>query len=215
MSAWHIPIAADQLRRLSEDQKFRDLLLLARTANSVRFAVAAGLDTGSKDGPAAFRQRVGSYFVASAALFEAENVLRRVGRSFHSLNSWTALTDWRRDPSASALQKRVLKPLRNKAVYHNDDEVISEGLRYLGAADVVFAESESPSLIDVHYDLSDRVALAFAFEGFANGDEAAMPMQLIDASLSLARSFIELADAVIGELAVSLGLNLEHGAAPR
>ncbi len=214
MTAWHIPISEGQLRLLSGNQQFRDTLLLARATNAVRFAVAAGLDTGSKDGPAAFRQRIGSYFVTSAALFEAENVLKRVGRSFRTFESWSALTAWRRASSTEALHERVLKPLRNKAAFHNDDEVISTGLDLLGAADVVFAESENPSLLDVHYDFADRVALAFVFEEFAAGDGNAMPVQLIDASLRLAQSFLQFADAVIGESAAALGLDLKSGAAP-
>ncbi len=214
MTAWHIPIAENQLRMLSGNQQFQDTLLLARATNAVRFAVAAGIDTASKDGPAAFRQRIGSYFVVSAALFEAENVLKRVGRSFRTLESWEALASWRRDPRTAALHERVLKPLRNKAAYHNDDEVISTGLDLLGAADVVFAESESPSLLDVHYDFADRVALAFVFEEFAAGDDDAMPVQLIDASLRLAQSFLQFADSVIGESAAALGLDLRSGMAP-
>jgi hypothetical protein len=159
---WRITLSPAQLAKLRDEPAFHRLLTLGRILNSLRFAECAIFDRAGDDSTAGARQRSGAFLYICALLDEAYIFIDRLGQHFRHLPAFKRdLVPLFRDPVYEELRLGLLSRLRNKAVYHHDDDVVPAGLQSLRREDYILAAGDSPRVEDVFYPLSDDVVIAF------------------------------------------------------
>lgn len=205
--AWRIMVPAEKLEALRTDAAFHDLIMLARVINALRVSLATSTTPGSADTSVAIRQRTGGYFFTTGVLAEVPALIARMKNHYGDLRSFQTLEALVNSDEAVALRASLLKPLRDKAVFHNDRKVAAEGLGKLHLDAYVFAQGDSSAFGDVHFPLADHVAFAFAFGSTIEREEF-MPAftTALRATVKLVITFCSKGDAFMGEALNALGL---------
>ncbi|MEX1185918.1 MAG: hypothetical protein WEA80_04955 [Gemmatimonadaceae bacterium] len=138
-------------------------MVLARITNSIRFSVGAAFDRHGDPAPASNRQRIGSFLYLGALLYEALRFADRLGEHFRDHETFRIdFVPLLNDQRVQDLREGVLKRLRNRAIYHHDDDVMPEGLRDLVMPEYVFARGHGTGFMDLDYILPDILISKFA-----------------------------------------------------
>ena len=212
MSSWRISLPAAKLSALREDPAFAELLVLARIANALRFASSAGVS--DPDGQLADQRRRSSFMLISATLSEALHTLQRMGRHFRSFPAYGGqISPLLSDKHVGGLRRDVLVWLRDKAVFHFDDDVSPIGLVDL-EGDWTFAEGVGSDLLSVSYPLADFVLVRALLK--QQDTEASLKQayaEILAATLDLASQMLNALDTLIGQVLASYGLQWEERSA--
>jgi hypothetical protein len=180
---------------------------LARIVNSLRFAQAAARDRLGDNSPAASRQRASSFFYVCGLLYEGFRFADRLGKDFKSSHTFQeCFAPLLSEDRVKSLRAGVLNRLRNKAVYHHDDDVFSKGLALLQENELVFATADGDKPSDVSYDLADIAVLRFALNsssptGAFQNEVSGLMVDVVEA----ATRFSVCADSLIRETLRGLG----------
>lgn len=192
------------------DVAFAELLVLARMANALRFALSAAFD--APGGVIGERQRNASFLQTAANVSEILQTLQRMEKHFRDLLTYKELiAPLLADDSAADLRSRILKWLRDKAVFHHDRNVMPGGLSELDGGPWTFAEGDSNAFMGVSYPLADFATIRAALEQIDSSEG------LIDVFEKVLRQTVELAlriltavDSLIGEALNERGFLLEE-----
>ena len=202
---WRVILTKDDFVRLRHNGKFQSALLLGRGANGLRFAIRAGNEVGMNNGSVAARQRIGSYFVLSASLEEfIKRVVPDVRKDLDHLKAWKDFERLVDGDVADELRKTALARIRNTVAFHLTREHIQGGLKLLADQPYSLAHGDSSSILDVHVDLADRVAGAFATQ-----DAGADLGNLLEATSTFVQQLLFSLDQVMGEAFNDFGLEME------
>jgi hypothetical protein len=111
------------------DARFLSLLTLARFVNALRFAQKAAIDCKGAAGPASARSSINSFLFAASILYEGFHLVEGLGVNFRDLDSFkNGFGVLLRDRKVKTLRESVLYRMRNKFVFHFDENVAKESL---------------------------------------------------------------------------------------
>lgn len=157
-----INLSAEDLKRLESEPLFVDLLLLARMANSLRFAHTASLEVYDEGTPRAARQINGAFFVQVAFAVEALDTLKKLNAHLNSHAVWQReIVPLFKDPEIQKLDRESVRDLRRKIVFHFDREAIEKGLSQARQQAATLAAMKGKRRMDVHFPLADEIAVAY------------------------------------------------------
>jgi len=193
---WQIKISPEKMESLRGNARFQRLLTLAQIVNSIRFAQSAAVDRFGDNSPASDRQRAESVFYLAGVLDEGLNFAERLGEHFRDLSTYEGIVTILKE--AAPLRGGLLDRLRNRAVYHKDDECARTGLARMRSPDYVFAASDSRKAGDVYYQLADHAFFAFMLDAEVTDFRSAFK-DAVSQVVSLANVFARAADRLIAE----------------
>ena len=152
------PERFDQLR---SDPKFAKLLNLARAVNAIYFCLRVLLDHGGGDTtPSGQRQYINAFLFSAGALHEAFAVADSLERHFGDRDSYrNGFGKLLKDPKTKVLRATILRRLRNKLVFHYDEDVARKGLKTLGLDSYIFASAVGDRRSGTYYNLADEIVL--------------------------------------------------------
>lgn len=157
-----IDLSIEDIQRLEGEPLFVDLLLLARMANSLRFAHTAPLEVYDEGTPRASRQLNGAFFVQVAFAIEALDTLKKLNPHLHDQSVWQSeIVPLFRDREIQELDRDSVRDLRRKIVFHFEREAIEKGLGQVRRKAATLAAMRGRRRMDVHFPFADEVAVAF------------------------------------------------------
>lgn len=161
---WVVEIDATKFADLKKQERFWQLLALARAVNALRFVHAALLrHNDTEDSPDARRTRFNSFFFNCALLFEALLLVERLSKNFRDVPEFEALRDLLKDRTVIELRKSSLGPLRDRLAFHFDEAEIGAQLHNSDLAPQ-FVAGEGTVNQGVYYEMADACAIG-AFSG--------------------------------------------------
>lgn len=206
-----ITLPREDFERLRKGPRFVRVVQLGRIVNALRYTHMAAVAASAEPESSGRRQRIASFLYATGLLYEGFHVADVLGRDFRtSIAFQNGFARLLRKPEVVTLRQGILNDLRNRAVFHNDDEVVELGLSLIDADPVVFARSLDGTWGTTHYDLADLAVLKYAFRHVQAVDldqEIGTTLPLI---LNVAVEFGESAEALIGEVLFEMGWRREE-----
>ena len=156
--AWKITVGGSRLQALRGDRGFQRIVALMRLANQIRFVNLAALQSDLTDSPADRRQLRQSFFFSCALVFEGWALAQRLAHFYRDRESFkNGFGTLLRDPVVVAFVSKSLKPLRNSAMFHPDEEEIGRCLAELGNESEVLASGVKKWSGSTYYDLADNL----------------------------------------------------------
>jgi hypothetical protein len=159
------------------------------------------------------RQRITTFLLTAATLFEGIKLLQKMRRNFRHRPVWeTEVAPILKDRLFERLFAHSLGPLRDGAVFHFFHDVMGPLAERLPAESVIFLSSFGKEQGQLVYELSDRLALDIFI-----GDAATMEAQLDRARVLMTRTkdlMIQVnnaGEALIAEYALEQGFQLVRG----
>jgi hypothetical protein len=164
---WSIACDREIFDKCKNDERFPYIVALARSANALNSVHSLLILAGEELTPQAARDRLNSYFLASALLYEILGLIRRMNKVFQNDEMFQKhLRTLLKDPSAIKIEHAHLKPIRREAVFHFDPESFAETISKGTVNECVFIEAIGGRKGDVNYSFADVVA-AEILVGFA------------------------------------------------
>ena len=114
--------SAEKVDKLRSDPKFAKLLNLARAVNAIYFCLNVLLDHGGDITPAGQRQHINAFcfLPAHEAFAVADSLEKYFGDRDSYRNGFGRLLE---DPKTKQLRGTILHRMRNKLVFHYDEDV--------------------------------------------------------------------------------------------
>jgi hypothetical protein len=200
MTPWKVEATTEDFERLRTDEGFAALLSLGRTANLLRSAMSLAMPHDEAAETEANRSKMSAMLLLAGLIAEALPVLERYARLWRSLPAYTEFVlPLTTDSARRALTDQWLRPLRNRAVFHNDPAVSIEGLKPMRPkVPQVLAQGTADTFSDVYYPASDAIAVIYLIE---NAGASTEPVEFIHTSMtnvvSYALRMCEAIDAII------------------
>src|SRR5260370_34750435 len=119
MDNWSLICDATTFARCKADNKFPYIVMLSRAVNSLNFAHSAMIHVGEGDAPEMQRDRLISYFLASALLYECFNLIKSMKPVFQNDVAFQkTLQPFLYLKTAKKIKEEHLNHVRNGAVFH-------------------------------------------------------------------------------------------------
>jgi len=210
---WDISCTKDIFDTLRTDEKFLDLLTLARLLNALRFCQQSVIDVRNSDRPSASRQRVNSFLFASSVLFEGFKLAGKLGEYFRDFESYrNGFEVLLKDRKIKNLRAKELKKIRNKVVFHFERGVLTEVLKDFDPQNYRFVSSFGRTSGELHYGLADVAVMKYLFQQQPGETEEALNkrfLALLEDITELMGKFTEAAELLIAEALVPMGWTKE------
>ena len=213
---WSIPVPREKMKELGADRRFQIAVRLARVVNAFRFCHSAAVEFGGVPGsPSNDRQRHQSFLFTCGLLYEAFDVVQEVGRELKNLGAYREeMVPLMRDAAVRRIRKHDLRLLRNKVVFHFDDEVVEMALPLLEAHEAEFLDGLGPSRGSIYFPLADLVGIRYILsEQEARSDDPGTDLseserleQLIRDVTVFQLRFCDAAEVLITEILQGVGL---------
>jgi hypothetical protein len=156
---WRVSCDREVFERCRGDKRFGCVVALARATNALNSAHSLLVCAGDKDTPKASRDRLNSYFFASAILYEVIKLLRRMNGVFRDDEAFRqTMAPVLKNPVAIKIEKDHLKQVRHEAVFHFDPESFAETVDKSSVDECVFATALGVTQGDVNYAFADVIA---------------------------------------------------------
>jgi hypothetical protein len=156
---WQISGDHQVIERCKRDEKFRYVVAIARSANALVSVHSLMLRGGEELTPRAMRDRLNSYFLASALLYEVLKLIRCMNAVFRNDEPFQkGLRIILKDRTAQKIEKDHLNSIRHTATFHFDPEIFAKAIGANSRKDFVFARGEGLAKIDVDYTFADVIA---------------------------------------------------------
>lgn len=211
--AWRVECDRETFEKVRADEKFPYIVALARAVNAMNFVHTAMLHAGEDDAPDKQRERMNSFFFASAILYEGIKLIRTMTRIFKDdVVFQNGLLMLLRDPVAQKIEQQHLKPARHQAVFHFIPETFAETINSATVNTCTFLAAQGQSKKHVYYTFADivtteiLVGLAADTEEFYAALEAAMA-----GTRDLVIRFADQADLLIGRNTQDWGFKFVEG----
>ena len=205
---WGLTLDEGKLNKLRCDPRFHRAMTLAHILNSLRFAQAAAFGWPDQDAPAATRQRAGAFFYLCGLLDEGLNFAQHLGQHFRELQAYGALKELLAESDTKALRAGLLDRMRNNAVFHNNEEVVSSTIPKIEMPGYEIVSAQGNRQIDIYYPFADAAYFAFTV-----GDvDPSMSFQAVlgealSKVLALSTSFAAAAEGLLTEELLRLGVS--------
>jgi len=164
-SVWEIVCSKDKFDDLKSDDRFLALLTLARFVNALRFCQQAAIDAWNKGAPSGSRQRINSVWFSGSVLYEGFRVVENLGKYYRDLNSFkNGFAIFLKDKDIRALKETSLERMRNKFVFHFDQDVAREALNNFKLSTYTFAVSRGRASGEMYFNLADEAVVNYLLQ---------------------------------------------------
>ena len=171
------------------DKKFAYVVALARAVNALNSAHSLMMSTGSRNDPAALRDRMNSYFFVSAILYETLELIRKMSPVYGKDKSFQdSLQIVLKDKTAQALEQTHLKAARRDTVFHYVPDRFAEAIAKTPITECVFASILGQRKGDIHYAFADMIAAEIGVGTRIDNDVVVNDM--MEKTLTLVKQFI-------------------------
>jgi hypothetical protein len=148
------------------------------------------MSTGSRNDPAAIRDRMNSYFFVSAILYETLRLIRKMSPVYGKDKSFQdSLQIVLKDKTAQALEQAHLKAARRDAVFHYVPDRFAEAIAKTPIPECMFASILGQRKGDIHYAFADMIAAEIGVGTRIDNDVAVNDM--MEKTLTLVKQFID------------------------
>ncbi|HVF56973.1 MAG TPA: hypothetical protein VM934_12540 [Pyrinomonadaceae bacterium] len=205
---WEAYLSKEDFDRIRSDARFGAILRLARVVNSLQFCFNSLVVVSDADTPANQRQRLNSFLFASGVLYEGLKVVRNLTKHFGQRQSFrNGLEKLLDEPVTKKLQGNILKDMRNKSVFHYDEDVAPKTLKILNLESYLFATGVGTHRGGVYYNLADEVVFNFIIgdESKSKEEEEQALREAMKDITDLLTKFVDSADQLIGEVVAEMG----------
>jgi len=211
-AAWRITYPPEDFAALKTDERFWQLVALARLVNALRFAQSS-LPGQDDDSPRGVRQRLNSFFHTAALLKEGIPLAQRLGKNFRHLPAFKErFLPILQDQSVEILLSKHLKPLRNEAVSHFLESELGPRLSNDDFDELTFVWGMGKTQGQTYYQLADMLAMrAFTGTTISREDFLARARELMQQTTDLAIKYQSAADRLIGEALLEMDWKMERG----
>ena len=156
---WEMKCDSKTFNRVRSDPKFPFIVALARAVNSLNFVQAGLLHSLKEDSPAGLRDRLNSYFFASALLYEALGLIKAMKKEFRYDPAFViGLQPLLKDKTSKRMEEEHLKAVRNSVVFHFLPERMAEMIKSKSVDECIFAAGSGDAKKDVYYPFADVIA---------------------------------------------------------
>lgn len=177
-------------KKCRTDKKFAYVVALARAVNALNSAHSLMINTGSRDDPAALRDRMNSYFFVLAILYETLELIRKMSPVYRKDKSFQdSLQTVLKDKTAQALEQTHLKAARRDAVFHYVPDRFAEAIAKTPITECVFAAIRGQRKGDIHYAFADMIAAEIG--AGTRIDNGAAVNDMMEKTLNLVKQFID------------------------
>lgn len=161
-TSWEIVCTKDQFEQLKTEESFWAILTLARVVNVLTSCHMWTVIAGRGDTPTAKRDRSNSFLFACSVLHEGLRLADDLEKYFGSLRTFRdGLGDLMKKQATIQIRDEILKPMRNKFVFHFFKRYIRKGLLKTDFPTYVFATGSGDARSQVYYPLADEAILRF------------------------------------------------------
>ena len=210
---WDISCTKDIFNTLKKDERFLNLLTLARFFNALRFCQQPVIDAITSDKPSASRQSINSFLFASSVLYEGFLHVEKLGQYFRDFDSFkNGFAVLLRDKKIKKLRATALKRMRNKFVFHFDREVSVEALKDFEISNYRFATGFGKASGELYYGLADEVVMNYLLQPQPEDTDGALNKRLrslMEDITELMGKFTKAAELLIAEALVTMGWTAE------
>lgn len=157
---WSLICDAETFERCKQKKEFSQLVALARCVNAMNFIHSAVQSISDPTAPSAYRERMNFYFFASAILYEALGLIKKLKATFgRSERFQKELLPLLKDKRAQEVASLHLKPVRHGSVFHFDTEAFKKAIDAFPRQDCIFFAARGRKNKDVHYQFADRMTV--------------------------------------------------------
>lgn len=186
--------------KLRSDKKFANLLNLARAVNAVYFCFNSLLDYSGDETPAGQRQHINGFLFAAGVLHEGFLVAERLEKHFGNRDSYrNGFGKLLADRKIQGLRKHTLKRMRNKLVFHYDEDVSKEMLKSLDLKRYVFATGTGGKRKGTYYNLADEIVINYLLKEVPVNEHDAVFRYALRVIGEALHAFVDCADALIAD----------------
>lgn len=197
-------------RELFEKEKEKDYFInnirLTRIVNMVRANQRIFVRTLGDDNIPGMKDRLDSLLFRGALLFEAIKTFSNLHNQFRHLSEYKKHSDeitsiLNQFDNNNSFYNTVLKPLRNKVMFHFDPNAILESIPlYDIEDDIIYAQGESFKNIDFVYTFPDELALDYILKKVQTKDNDEERYKYIgDEIISLSSVLCDIIENLVGE----------------
>jgi len=201
-----ISLSRADFLQLKDDPGFLRVVQLGRILNALRYTHMAGAAAPKENDTSARRQRIASFLYVTGLLYEGFLLADVLGKDFKASTTFQkGFASLLKKPDVVKLRQGILNDLRNKAVFHNDDDVVKLGLGLVDTDPVVFLRSLGGTWGSTHYDLADLAVLRYAFRHVHIADLDQEVQSTLPLILNVALEFGDCAEELMGEVLLEMG----------
>jgi|SRR5689334_18043449 len=199
---WEVYISKRHFDKMRSDPKFSALLRLARIVNALNFCFRTLIKSNEDDTPAASRQHINSLLFACGILYEGIKVAKTLGKYFADRESFQkGLAQLLKDKETKKLQETALNSMRNKIVFHYDEDVVTTTLNNLNLESYVFVSGYGPQRGEMYYTLADEIAINFMIgEPGSKQEEDRILRELLTTTAEVVTKFVRTSDVLIADV---------------
>lgn len=156
---WKIVCDKGVFEKCRQDPKFPYIVALARVVNALNTSHSLITRKFKVDTPEVVRNRMNSFFLSSALLYEGLVLVRKMKRLFSGEPAFEyGLRLLLRDPAAQRVERMHLNPARNHAVFHFLPEKFEDAIKLENHPSCMFIAAIGTQNKHVHFAYADVVA---------------------------------------------------------
>lgn len=210
---WDISCTKDTFDTLKTDERFLNLMTLARFFNALRFCQQPVIDARSSEKPSASRQSINSFLFASSVLYEGFLLVEKLGQYFKDLDSFkNGFAVLLRDKKIMTIRETTMKRMRNKFVFHFDRDVALEALKDFELQNYRFATGFGKASGELYYGLADEAVMNYLLQFQPNDTDGELTNRIrtmMKDITGLMGQFTEAAERLIAEVLLTMGWTAE------
>ncbi|MGA2923275.1 MAG: hypothetical protein ABSE28_19395 [Candidatus Sulfotelmatobacter sp.] len=165
---WFLSCDSATFEACKKDKKFPHLVALARAVNALKFIDSTMELNDVLSGPTRFRDRMNTFFFASAILYEVLVLIRKMSQAFRDDEEFRkGLHRMSKSKAAREIENQHLRAVRNRAVFHFDASAFGDVIA-TGNLAAPFVNCVGHRNDDIHYAYADLATAAILVgSGFA------------------------------------------------
>jgi len=164
MTDWELYLTAEQFMQIRTDPRLGAIMSLGRVANALTLVAPAVRQPLDWNIPRVRRERTAALFYIGALLHEGLRVSETLGAHFRHLPEYRLFIAIQQDPDVVDLRRRLLKPLRDKAVFHFDPGVPGMIPELTTTEDVILVSGQGPEVGFTYIDFADTMVLHYLLD---------------------------------------------------
>ncbi len=202
-------ISNDDFNQLRSNPQLSSLLTLARVVNALNFCFRVLKDFSGDESPAGRRQHINAFLFSTGVLYGGLEITDTLTKHFGNRASFQAgFGSLLADSRTENLRTKVLKPLRDKTVFHFDRDVATKTINSfnLDLPSYLFVTASGNKAGDIYYNLADEVAINFVLgEPTSEEEERRRLAEILSDTADVLKRFVEAANTLIADVLKEMG----------
>lgn len=203
----------EEFDKLRSDHRLAKVLNLARVVNALYFCYHALTDSSSDGTPAGLRQLINSFLFSAGVLYEGLIVADTLEKYFGERDSYrNGFGKLLNDGETEQLRTTILKRMRDKFVFHYDEDVARKALKTLNIPSYLFATGLGDKRRGLYYNLADEVAINFLLgDPPSKEEEDRISREALESIAKISVEFIDSADVLISDVLAGMNWKIREG----